>query len=63
MQVMRVLLRTGVKAVLDGRLAREAARERDRDRILGELARGLENARQPKATARDPQPRSGKIGP
>ena len=39
MQVMRVLLRTGVKAVLDGRLAREAARERERERTLSEMTR------------------------
>jgi hypothetical protein len=33
--------------------AREAARERDRERILEELSRGFQNARQAKATARD----------
>jgi hypothetical protein len=41
MQVMRILLRIGVKAVLDGTLAREAARERDRERLLAEMARDL----------------------
>jgi hypothetical protein len=39
MQVIRILLRIGLKAVLDGTLAREAARERDRQRILEGLAR------------------------
>jgi hypothetical protein len=32
----------------------EAARERDRQRILAELARGFEKVRQPKAMTRDP---------
>jgi len=39
MQVMRVLLAIGVKALLDGKLGREAARERERQRVLEELAR------------------------
>jgi hypothetical protein len=38
MQVMRILLKIGVKAQLDGTLAREAAREQDRERILAEMA-------------------------
>jgi hypothetical protein len=38
MQVTRVVLTVCVKAYLDGRLGREAARERDRQRILEELA-------------------------
>jgi len=38
MQVMRVLLSIGVKAVLDGPLEREAARERERQRVLRKLA-------------------------
>ena len=38
MQVMRILLRVGVKAVLDGTLAREAARERNRERVIANLA-------------------------
>ena len=42
MQVTRVVFQVGVKAMLDGTLAREAARERDRERILGELLRGFE---------------------
>ena len=37
-QVIRVLLRIGIKAMLDGTLGREAARERDRERIIEELA-------------------------
>jgi hypothetical protein len=39
MQVTRVFLRIGLKAVLDGTLAREAARDRDRERTFAELAR------------------------
>src|SRR5262249_3632584 len=39
MQVMRVLLRIGPKAMLDGSLDREAARERDWQRVVDELAR------------------------
>jgi hypothetical protein len=38
-QVMRVFLRIGLKAVLDGTLAREAVRERERERILSEMRR------------------------
>ena len=44
MQVMRILLRIGLKAMLDGTLGREAARERHKDRILGELIRRFEEA-------------------
>ena len=39
MQVMRVFLRIGLKAVLDGTLAREATREHERDRILSDMTR------------------------
>jgi hypothetical protein len=42
MQVMRILLRVGLKVVLDGTLGREAVREREKDRILGELIRRFE---------------------
>jgi hypothetical protein len=42
MQVSRVILRIGIKALLDGTLGREAARERDRERVLGELLRGFQ---------------------
>jgi hypothetical protein len=38
MQVIRLFLKIGVKAQLDGTLAREAARERERERILDQLA-------------------------
>ena len=43
MQVTRVVFQVGVKAMLDGTLGRQAARERDRDRILGELIRAFES--------------------
>ena len=36
-QVMRVVLAICLPAFLDGRLGREAARERERDRVLNEL--------------------------
>jgi hypothetical protein len=39
MQVWRVVFMIGAKAYLDGTLSREAARERDRQRILDELTR------------------------
>jgi hypothetical protein len=42
MQVIRTLLRIGLKAMLDGTLNREAARERDKERMLGELIGGFE---------------------
>jgi hypothetical protein len=54
MQVLRILLKIGVKAQLDGTLAREAARERDRERILDELLRDLKSHRQPDGAAADP---------
>jgi hypothetical protein len=54
-QVMRVLLRIGLKAVLDGTLAREAARERDRERILSEMTR--------REFGDDPSDRTGKTRP
>jgi hypothetical protein len=38
-QVTRVVFTICLKAVLDGRLGREAARERDRERVLAEMAR------------------------
>jgi len=37
MQVMRIVFAIGVKALLDGTLGREAAREHDRERVLAEL--------------------------
>ena len=39
MQVMRVFSRIGLQAALDGTLAREATRERERDRTLLDLTR------------------------
>jgi len=45
MQVLRVILRIGIKALLDGKLGREAARDRDRQRILAQLERDLRPAR------------------
>ena len=41
MQVMRVLLPIGMKAVFDGSLDRELARERNRAAVLEALARDL----------------------
>jgi hypothetical protein len=40
-QVMRVLWSIGIMVMLDGTLAREAARERDRQHVLEELDREL----------------------
>jgi hypothetical protein len=45
MQVTRVVLMVCVKAMLDGKLSPEAARERDRDRVLEGLLRGFEEQR------------------
>jgi hypothetical protein len=50
-QVMRVLWSIGIKAMLDGTLAREAARERNRQRVLEELNRKLRRSR-PRRTER-----------
>jgi hypothetical protein len=44
MQVMRIVFAIGVKALLDGKLGREAARERDHERVLGEMARNLRDS-------------------
>jgi hypothetical protein len=44
MQVLRVIMPIGIKALLDGKLGREAARERNRQRILAEFARDLRPA-------------------
>ena len=44
MQVIRVLLPIGIKALLDGSLDREAARERNRARVLEKLDRELRAA-------------------
>jgi hypothetical protein len=44
LQVMRIIFAIGGKALLDGKLGRDAARERDRERILAELVRNLRSA-------------------
>jgi hypothetical protein len=44
-QVTRVFLSIGIKAMLDGTLDRELARERNRQRALDELARQFEAIR------------------
>ena len=41
MQVIRVVFVVGAKAHLDGTLGREAARGRERDRVLAEMAQDL----------------------
>jgi len=48
MQVTRVVFMVGVKAMLDGKLSRDAARERDRERVLGERIRGFEQSQEQK---------------
>ena len=50
MQVLRVIMPIGIKALLDGRLGRDAARERDRQRVLDELARCLGKKEAPRPT-------------
>jgi hypothetical protein len=45
MQITRVVFTICLKPVLDGKLGREAARERDRARVLSELIRGFEKHR------------------
>ena len=42
LQVSRIVFVIGTKALFDGKLGRDAALERDRDRILGELIDGFE---------------------
>jgi hypothetical protein len=46
-QVWRVIFMVGTKALLDGKLGREAAGERDRQRALAELARDLRSDSRP----------------
>jgi hypothetical protein len=41
LQVIRIIFAIGAKALLDGKLGREAARERDRERALEKLSLGL----------------------
>jgi hypothetical protein len=45
LQVIRIVFAVGAKAYLDGKLGREAERERDRDCVLRELARDLRGKR------------------
>src|SRR5215469_1467893 len=45
LQVWRVVFMIGTKALFDGKLGRDAALERDKDRILGKLIRGFEQSR------------------
>ena len=45
LQVWRVVFMIGTKALFDGKLSRDAALERDRDRILGELIKGFDQSR------------------
>jgi hypothetical protein len=49
MQVIRILWRIGIKALLDGKLGREAARERNRAAVLEELGRKLRAGAEPEA--------------
>src|SRR5438132_225537 len=51
-QVLRVILMIGVRALLDSKLGREAARERDRQRILAKLARSVSTALAPARSLR-----------
>jgi hypothetical protein len=41
LQVMRIIFAIGAKALLDGKLVRDAARERNRDAVLERLSSGL----------------------
>jgi hypothetical protein len=52
-QVPRVILMIGVRALLDSKLGREAARERDRQRILAKLARSVSTALAPARSLRN----------
>jgi hypothetical protein len=47
LQVWRVVFMIGTKALFDGKLGRDAARERDRERVLSELVRGFEERARP----------------
>jgi hypothetical protein len=42
LQVWRIVFMIGTKALFDGRLGRDAVRERDKERVLGELIDGFE---------------------
>jgi hypothetical protein len=45
LQVIRIVFAIGAKALLDGKLGREAARGRERERVLAALARDLRGKR------------------
>jgi hypothetical protein len=62
-QVWRVVFVIGIRALLDGKLDREAARERNRAAILEGLDRKLAGADRPDGAASEAWPRSGKSGP
>jgi hypothetical protein len=51
-QVTRVVFMLGGKAMLDGKLSREARRERDKERVLGQLIRGFDQSRAPEEATR-----------
>ena len=53
MQVWRVVFVVGTKALLDGKLGREAARERSHAAVLKKLARRLGGRSQPDGAAPD----------
>ena len=53
MQMIRILLPIGIKAMLNGSLGREAARERNRDAILEELSRQFGGELKPNGSAPD----------
>jgi hypothetical protein len=49
MQVLRVILPIGIKALVDGKLGREAARERNRAAVLARRFRDKPNSAAPDA--------------
>jgi hypothetical protein len=51
LQVMRIMFSICMKAALDGTLERDAARERNRQRVLDQLDRAFKAARKPDAAA------------
>jgi hypothetical protein len=44
-RVWRVVFMVGTKALFDGKLERDAARERNQDRVLGEMIAEFEECR------------------
>jgi len=63
MQMTRVVFTICIKAFLDGRLGREAARERNRERMLGELVKGSKAPDSLKRQHATYKPRSGRSAP